>query len=200
MAGYLARSGSDTSNLSYDALLLCKTNIAGYFFDGFLKVSHQRNLTITKNPVETGSDVVDHSYLEPAQVTMEILVSDVHESLVPGQFNQLTFRHTSAWAVLKTIQESRIPVDIFTKLGYYKNMLIQSISAEDDKTTFRALRATVQLVEIPVARVKTVKISKASQTTNDSQMAQIEADNVDRSILKRLMNLVSYGNESGEAS
>lgn len=194
MAGYLAKSGSDTTGLSYDAMLFCKTNIAGYFFDGFMSVSHERKLTITQNPVETGASVVDHSYVNPTTVTMKIMMSDVHQSIIPGQFSDLTFRHTSAWAILKQIQESRIPVDIFTKLGYYKNMLIESISAEDTKETFRALDATVTLVEIPVARVKTVKISKASQTTIDTKMAEVQVDYVDRSILSRVTGQMVYKN------
>ena len=194
MVGYLAKSGSDTTGLSYDAMLFCKTNIAGYFFDGFMSVSHERKLTITQNPVETGASVVDHAYVNPTTVTMKIMMSDVHQSIIPGQFSDLTFRHTSAWAILKQIQESRIPVDIFTKLGYYKNMLIESISAEDTKETFRALDATVTLVEIPVARVKTVKISKASQTTIDTKMAEVQVDYVDRSILSRVTGQMVYKN------
>lgn len=192
MPGYLAKSGSDTTGLSYDAMLFCKTNIAGYFFDGFMSVSHKRKLTITQNPVETGAAIVDHAYVNPSSVTMQIMMSDVHQSIIPGQFSDLTFRHTSAWAVLKQIQESRIPVDVFTKLGYYKNMLIEEISADDTKETFRALSATVKLTEIPVARVKTVKISKASQTTINTKMAEVQVDNVDRSILSRITGQMNY--------
>ena len=190
--GYLAKSGSDTTGLSYNAMLFCKTNIAGYFFDGFMQVDHKRSLKITSNPVETGADIVDHAYLQPATVTMQIMMSDVHESIIPGQFSELTFRHTSAWAVLKQIQEARIPVDIFTKLGYYKNMLIQDISATDTKETFRALKCTVTLVEIPVARVKTVKISKASQTTIDSKMAEINPDTLNETELLQLAKTLGY--------
>lgn len=192
MPGYLAKSGSDTTGLSYDAMLFCKTNIAGYFFDGFMSVSHERKLTITQNPVETGAAIVDHAYVNPSSVTMQIMMSDVHQSIITGQFSDLTFRHTSAWAVLKQIQESRIPVDVFTKLGYYKNMLIEEISADDTKETFRALSATVKLTEIPVARIKTVKISKASQTTIDTKMAEVQVDNVDRSILSRITGQMNY--------
>lgn len=193
MPGYLARSGSDTSNLSYDAMLLCKTNIGGYFFDGFVSVSHRRDLTITDNPVETGASVADHAYVNPTTLTMNVIMSDVHESIISGQFTDRTFRHTSAWHILKQIQENRIPVDVFTKLGYYKNMLIQSISADDTYKTFRGLNATVTLREIPIARVKTVKISAASQTTINTEMAQIEADTVDQSILSRAMEQLGYG-------
>lgn len=195
--GYLARSGSDTSNLSYDAMLLCKTNIGGYFFDGFISVEHNRSLTITENPVETGAAVTDHAYVQPMTLTMNIMMSDVHQSIIPGQFSDRTFRHTSAWHVLRQIQENRIPVDVFTKLGYYKNMLIQTISAKDTFETFRGLNATVTLKEIPIARVKTVKISSASQTTINTEMAQIEADTVDQSILSRLMEGLGYSSSYG---
>ena len=191
--GYLARSGSDTSNLSYDAMLLCKTNIGGYFFDGFVSVQHSRTLTITSNPVETGAAITDHAYVNPITLTMNIIMSDVHESIIPGQFSDRTFRHTSAWHVLRQIQENRIPVDVYTKLGYYKNMLIQEINAEDTYKTFRGLNATVVLKEIPIARVKTVKISAASQTTIQTEMAQIEADIINQTELSQIMEWIGYG-------
>ena len=191
--GYLARSGSDTSNLSYDAMLLCKTNIGGYFFDGFVSVQHSRTLTITSNPVETGAAITDHAYVNPITLTMNIIMSDVHESIIPGQFSDRTFRHTSAWHVLRQIQENRIPVDVYTKLGYYKNMLIQEINAEDTYKTFRGLNATVVLKEIPIARVKTVKISAASQTTIKTEMAQVEADTINQTLLSQLMEGLGYG-------
>lgn len=191
--GYLARSGSDTSNLSYDAMLLCKTNIGGYFFDGFVSVQHSRTLTITSNPVETGAAITDHAYVNPTTLTMNVIMSDVHESIIPGQFSDRTFRHTSAWHVLRQIQENRIPVDVYTKLGYYKNMLIQEINAEDTYKTFRGLNATVVLKEIPIARVKTVKISAASQTTIKTEMAQVEADTINQTLLSQLMEGLGYG-------
>lgn len=178
MAGYLSPSASDTSGMSYEAMLYCKTNIAGYFFDGFLRVSHNRSLTITRNPVETGADVVDHAYVNPASITMDIIVSDVHRSLIPGQFEDGTYRHVNAWNVLKNIQNNRIPVSVFTKLDQYDNMLIEELTATDDASTFRSLRATVKLVEIPIARVKTVRITSASQTVVETEMGKIEVENV----------------------
>lgn len=192
MAGYLPPSGSNYSGLSYDAMLYCKTNIGGYFFDGFMNVQHSKSLTITSNPVETGASVVDHAYVNPARIVMNIKVSDVNRSMVPGQFEERTFRHTSAWAVLNQIQANRIPVDVFTKLGLYKNMLIEDISANDDANTFRSLDAQVTLVEIPVARVKTVKITSADQTTIETMMAQVEAENADESLLSQLFSLFGY--------
>lgn len=194
--GYLSWNGSPTEGLTYDAMLYCKTNIGGYFFDGFMQVDHSIELEVTENPVETGAAVVDHAYVKPAQVTMKVMMSDVHQSLYPGQFTGTRFRSTNAWHVLKKLQGDRIPFNIFTRLGLYENMLITSLQASDTADTFRALSATVTLREIPVARVKEVQISSADQTTIKTEMGKIEAGNltdIDKSLLAQLMGVSSRG-------
>lgn len=186
--GYLAQPFKEIQNSDYDALLYCKTNIAGFFFDGFLNVSHERKLTTTSSPVETGAAIVDHAYIEPAKITMKIIVSDVHQSLIPGQFDGGYARHTQAWQLLKQLQNDRIPMYVFTKLDTYENMLITSITADDNADTFECLVADVELTEIPVARVKEVKITKADQTTVNTEMGKVTGYNVDQSVLKSLIN------------
>ena len=189
--GYLAQPFKSVQNNTYEALLYCKTNIAGFFFDGFLNVSHERRLTTTSNPVETGAAIVDHAYIEPAKITMRVIVSDVHQSLIPGQFEGGYARHTQAWQLLKQLQADRIPMFVFTKLDIYENMLITSLSANDNCDTFESLIADVELTEIPVARVKEVKITSADQTVIDTEMGKITAYNIDRTILA---SFISYLN------
>lgn len=176
--GYISTSGTPTAGLTYDALLYCKTNIGGYFFDGFMQVDHTIELQTTENPVETGASVVDHAYVKPAKVVMKVMMSDVHQSLVPDQFSGASFRSVNAWQVLRKLQADRIPMSIFTRLGLYTNMLITSLTASDTPETFRALSAEVTLKEIPVARIKTVKISSADQTTVNTEMGKIEASQI----------------------
>ena len=176
--GYIATSGTPTAGLTYDALLYCKTNIGGYFFDGFMQVEHNIELQTTSNPVETGASVVDHAYVKPAELVMKVMMSDVHQSLVPGQFTGASFRSVNAWQLLRKLQSDRIPMSVFTRLGLYTNMLITKLAASDTAETFRALSAEVTLREIPVARVKTVKISSADQTTINTEMGKIEASQI----------------------
>ena len=172
MAGYLNRAAVDFSKTSYSGLLYCKTNIGGYFFDGFLDVSHTYELGITDNQVESGASVVDHAYIKPVTLEMTVLVSDVHDSIVPGQFSEGWRRHTSAWQILKRIQSDRIPVSVFTKLGLYDNMLIESLTATDNAETLSTLKAEVKLREVPVATLKTVKVSQADQVTLESEIGK----------------------------
>ena len=176
--GYISTSGTPTAGLTYDALLYCKTNMGGYFFDGFMQVDHNIELQTTSNPVETGASVVDHAYVKPAELVMKVMMSDVHQSLVPGQFTGASFRSVNAWQVLRKLQSDRIPMSVLTRLGLYTNMLITKLTTSDTSETFRALSAEVTLREIPVARIKTVKISSADQTTINTEMGKIEASQI----------------------
>lgn len=180
MAGYLSPSATNTQGISPNALVFCKTNIGGYFFDGFITVTHNKRLEITQNPVETGASIVDHSYVKPATLTMKIVVSDAHASLVQGQFSDSWSRAVSAWNVLKQLQEDRIPVSVLTKLDLYENMLIQNLQATDEANTYTTLSADVTLQEIPIARVRTVKISAADQATLKTEMGKIEVERLER--------------------
>ena len=50
-SGYLSRSATNTEGMTYEALLYCKTNIGGYFFDGFIDDTINSELEVTSNPV-----------------------------------------------------------------------------------------------------------------------------------------------------
>ena len=191
--GYLSPSVNDPLPSEYNSLIYCKTNIGGYFFDGIMSIRHSRELKITENPVETGASIVDHSYVKPATLTMQVLMSDVHRSIYPGQFDGAKSRSLAAWDVLKKIQESRIPCSVFTPLGLYNNMLIASIDTTENSKTVHGLNATVTLQEIPIARVKTVKISSAPQTTGSTNLGQLEASTIGGSLGSILYELFGRG-------
>ena len=62
---YFPRKLESFRSMDYDSLLYCKTNIGGYFFDGYLNLSVNSSLEITQHPVESGSAISDHSYMKP---------------------------------------------------------------------------------------------------------------------------------------
>lgn len=188
--GYLARSATNTDGMAVEAMLYCKTNIAGYFFDGFMDIDVASELEVTENPVETGTAIADHSYVKPTEVTMQVIMSDVHQSLVPGQFTGGWSRSVTAYKILKEIQTKRIPIAVLCRLGLFENMVIRRLQANDTADTYQALSATVTLAELPIARIKTVEISLASQTTINTEMGKLQAvdttDKEDESILYML--------------
>lgn len=188
---YFPRNLESFRTMDYDSLLYCKTNIGGYFFDGYLNLSVSSNLEITTHPVESGSDITDHAYLKPREITMTILMSDAHESMVAGQFEGGWSRSVSAWNVLEKIQQDRIAVSVLTRVGLYENMLIQNLVADDTDLQIAGLKAQVTLVELPVARVRTVEISLADQTTIDTEMGNISATYPSDTELESLLSMLA---------
>lgn len=172
---------SDTSQLIY-----VKTNIGGFFFDAFIKEEHTTSLTITNHPVETGAAISDHAYVNPAQLVMDIGMSDVSESLVSGQFSGGWSRSSTAYAILLELQKQRIPLQVLTRLNLYQNMLIETIAAPDDHTTLYGLKATVTMKEIFVATVQTVKISARPQVTDSTNRGEIQVTQPSQSILSQI--------------
>lgn len=168
------------------ALMYSKTNIGGYFFDAYIRLEHKSTLKITSHPVETGASVSDHSYVEPSELKLEIMMSDVVSTNSSDQFNNSNSRSVSAFQTLLEIQRKRSPVSVYTRLKTYKNMLISSLSVDDTADTVEALNASVTLVEIPMATLSTVKISLDTQTTDSTQMGAVEPSSMSESVRESL--------------
>jgi hypothetical protein len=94
--------------------------------------SHETEIGITSNPIETGAEVNDHAYIMPKKVTLDIASSN----------------GAATWAALVRFQETRIPFVLITGLSVYTNMLIKSLQADRDKDTSRILRGSVELQEV----------------------------------------------------
>lgn len=177
-------------------LIGCKTNIGGFFFDAYLRLDHTRKTKITQHPVETGAAITDHAYVEPAELIIEVGMSDVCVSFVEGQFNQKYSRSVSAIDTLWKLQEQRIPMDVLTRLKLYRNMLIEVISVPDDWQTLNGLKATVTLREIEVVQVKTVTMnskassSKSPQKTASTNKGTQQVTKPNQSVLKQTTNLL----------
>jgi hypothetical protein len=145
-----------------------------YFFDAILRVDHFQELTATRHPVQNGAPIVDHAYLQPARVVLEIGMSDALAVYSGGQFFSNPFsgnpsKSVSAYQALITLQELRIPLQLTTRLNTYQNMLIESIRSPDDLKTRYGLRATITFIQILTATVVTNNQSarpNASQQTN----------------------------------
>ena len=142
-------------------LVLVKTNIAGFFFDGFINIDHSFRTTITSHPVQTGANISDHAYNEPTELRMTIKMSDSSQDIVDGQFAGMAYtRSVAAFNVLKELNYQRLAFQVHTRLATYQNMMIESLSISDDLQNLHGLEAVVNMKELLVAEAKTVKISK----------------------------------------
>ena len=142
-------------------------NINGYFFDAIIRADHNTSRRITEHPVQSGASISDHSYQLPAKLTLEIGMSDAMDSFVKGQW-AVAGKSQSAYNKLVELQSSGKPLTITTRLNYYTNMGIESISAPDDKSTTYGLRCSVTFRQIITAAVKQEPVGSRTQVTGSS--------------------------------
>ena len=57
-----------------------KWPIGGMYFDGIMRTEHVSRIRPTEYPVQTGATMTDHALVEPAEVTIEIMMTDAKAS------------------------------------------------------------------------------------------------------------------------
>ncbi|WP_062306566.1 phage baseplate protein [Alicyclobacillus sendaiensis] len=181
----------DLTKAPIKSWVYAKTNIGGWFFDAVLQATHTSTLTITQHPVQSGSSITDYAYMQPRTLSLTIGMSDVAKSFIPGQFSGGKSRSVQAYQVLLQLQQMRIPVQVYTRLGLYQNMLIETLTVQDDNTTTHGLRCTVDMSEVLVATVQTVKISSKPSVTSSANKGKQQAKQVPQSILETLSQLLN---------
>lgn len=149
-----------------------------YFFDAILRVEHDQELKFTEHPVQSGASIVDHAYLMPARVTLEIGMSDVMAAFSSGLFTSDKSKSISAYKTLKQLQSLRIPLTLNTRLDTYKNLLIANIRAIDDNRTSHGLRALVVFSQIRVASVAVVTTSSRPDQSGNTDEGTKNPTNV----------------------
>ena len=186
--------------------------IGGIYFDGIMRTEHNSTLRMTTFPVQNGTYGVDHAVVEPSLLVIEVMMSDVmtikhnNSPTVLNQIQNLLQKaipssnavqmnsnltgeghSVNAWSVLKSMQQSRIPITVETRLQTYNNMLIESLSAPDDFKTQNALRCTVRLKEIITVGTGAKKTSARPelQESNNTQ-AEVNAQSADESAILSL--------------
>jgi LysM repeat protein len=145
-----------------------RVSIGGLTFDAVLSTSHVSKVTATSHPVEGGANIADHAFIDPAEVTIEIGMTDCNGV---GASDKM-------FAALQALQKARQPITIQTRFKQYTNMLIMSMSTPDDYMTVNALKSVLMCREIPIVSTRTVTITaggqeqKAGSTNNGTVQAK----------------------------
>lgn len=146
-----------------------------YFFDAVFHETHTSSLRMTEHPVQTGANIVDHAYMMPLKLSLEIGMSDAMQSLVTSEWEGSYTKSVSAYQTLKTLQSNRLPLLVHTRLNKYENMVIDTITADDTYKTYGGLRATISMTQLLVGVIATVSNSTDSQTTNTTNTGTVTA-------------------------
>jgi hypothetical protein len=150
-------------------------SVGGLTFDAVLKTSHASKITTTSHPVESGANITDHAFVDPAEVTIEIGMTDCNGVGVSD----------AMFKSLQALQTSRQPMTIQTRFKQYTNMLVISMSVPDDYMTMNALKAVLMCREIIIVGAATVAVSSQSQKSGSTSSGTKQAQSASRSIDSR---------------
>ena len=128
------------------------TSSGTLYFDATLHVDHNSSVTVTEHAVQTGAVISDHAIVDPQEISLEIGMTDTKGG--DGSSAQ-------AYQQFLSVMKQREPCTVVTRLGTYQNMVLTSISAPDDYTTMKALKATLIFKQVRIVSVATVKIQDA---------------------------------------
>jgi hypothetical protein len=172
-ASTVAASGQDAGRVETFFLKSSRWTIGGMAFDGVIKTEHSETLKVTNYPIQDGSTGNDHAIINPAVVSIEVMVTDSNKraSGNGGEGFRADLpeegRSIRAYARLLQLQKSREPIEVVTRLRTYSNMVIEQISAPDDFKTLHALRCSLKLVELSVVGVASTVIAARKEVLEE---------------------------------
>jgi hypothetical protein len=123
-------------------------------FTGYTPIQEDTDdiLTVTKQPVQQGASITDHSFKEPTMFTAQILLqAGFTESL------------SDIYDRLRELQDSRQPFEIYTPKRFYPAMLMVGLRQRTDKQTENCLSITMTCQEVILVPVTTVIVPKQAQ-------------------------------------
>lgn len=160
-------------------------SMGGLVFDAVFEETHEAEMEVTDNPVETGIVVSDHAFMKPLKVTLSAGVTDtplkgwgggyqIAQGALSGggsgagkdfwsrnatndPFASDAGRSRRAYELLTELQKKAEPFDLQTGLKLYKNMVCTSIRTSQDKDSSSALLFTAELREVIVVYTQVVK-------------------------------------------
>ena len=160
------------------------TTQTSYFLDAVIKADHKQSLRRTEHPVQSGGNLVDHAYMLPAELMLEIGMSDAMDRYDSNSYTSDTSKSVSAFQTLLYLQKLRTPLQVTTRLLSYDKMLIEDIAVPDDNSTRYGLKATIRLVQIFQATVTHTALSSRPQQSETTDIPLVPAHSPSAALLQ----------------
>lgn len=137
--------------------------------------SAQDELTITEHPVESGANITDHAFKNPALLSVTYGWSQsgtALNGLISGA--GLTPSPRDVYQQLLDLQESRQPFNVVTGKRLYENMLIRSLSQVTDVEGENCLLVDMDLQEIIIVSTQTTStLDNAADPAQNSDLSNL---------------------------
>jgi len=126
------------------------------------------NLTITKQPVQQGASITDHSYLEPTTLSMTMFfrgngISSLSQLTSPSSLLSSGNVLSSIYQELLDLQAERTPFSVVTPKRTYDDMLISSIGMTTDRNTENCLSIQMSFQQVIIVPISIVTVPRIQQ-------------------------------------
>ena len=164
------------------AVLINRGRIGSFAFDCVVEEKHDDTSVITEFPLEDGSDGTDGVVNKPFRLSMTGFVTDAPVFADPTALPASDKRPVAAYDLLRQIKAARQAIEVYTSLGRYKNMMIESISVQKTKDAGTSLPVVVSLkqvvfvassvVSVPVPKLPRNKPTKKEGTATGTEVTK----------------------------
>lgn len=151
------------------------TMIGDLALDCTVTETHTATSTVTKHPVESGSNITDHIRPDPVQLSITGIVSDtpigareVQRAIeIGGVSVQIKQQETptsptgfgrAAWSKLDAMRLAAKPVTVLTRDKKYESMAIVSLTVPKEAKTGGALYFTAQFEQVRIVFNRSTRI------------------------------------------
>ena len=151
------------------------TMIGDLALDCTVTETHTATSTVTKHPVESGSNITDHIRPDPVQLSITGIVSDtpigareVQRAIeIGGVSVQIKQQETptsptgfgrAAWSKLDAMRLAAKPVTVLTRDKKYESMAIVSLTVPKEAKTGGALYFTAQFKQVRIVFNRSTKV------------------------------------------
>lgn len=155
--------------------------------DAFITRSHSFSSSVTRAPVEDGSNINDHVILDPDELTIEGLTSDHPVDLLAGLTavagavvelfggDAAPTRSRQAAEALEEAWRDKAELEIVTRLKTYKSMVIESLEWNESAEVGEALAFRMRLIKIRKVSLQLVPSSGLLDAVGDLAEGPVEA-------------------------
>jgi hypothetical protein len=162
-----------------------QSKIGELFIDGTHLETIDYSSEITNHPIETGSSISDHIYINPLKVKMEGSITEASVDIIGtvkdiaglfdgnllnnavNKFKGNSTKLTAAYELLKDLHASKSLVTVINYLDTFDNMVIETLTFPRDNKVGNRLFFEITLKQITLASVKTVSISRNPRSVQD---------------------------------
>lgn len=178
ITGSVAAVAGNSAGQLFNALFMSGRSIGGIIPDVTIEETHTDKLTVTKHPVERGASVSDHSYKEPAVVTMKIGWSDSNSlirSIVSGSlFSGSISSANDMYKAMLDLQVSGSRFDLVTGKRTYTDMLITQIRNTTNAESENSIVLEVDMEQQIVVQTQAVALVATEDQANPAATGPVQ--------------------------